>query len=166
MTENLQSSPPLAQSLVNYQLKTLMDYEWVLLALTLWREARGQSADAQLAIAHVICNRATDKLERWPKSIVSVITQQSQFTSIVPPQHITPAEMSNAVTWPKPSEPTSWTQFVQCCAIADQVGNAAEAKDPTLGANHYYSDPIPEVPAWADASKQTAHIGPFHFFKL
>lgn len=141
---------------------TLLSYPSVLLGLVLWREARGCSHEEKLAIAHVIVNRATDPKGKFPKSLVGVITQPSQFTSIAPPTHITPAEMVNATTWPKDGDPA----FAECCAIADAFGNATEGTDPTFGATNYYSDPIPMPPSWADPAKQTAKIGVFHFFKL
>ena len=137
-------------------------YQFVLLALVLWREARGCSREEKVAIAHVIVNRATDPMHRWPKSVAGVICQPVQFTSIAPPAHITPAEMANAVAWPKDDDP----HFLECCLIADQFGSATENSDATGGATNYYSDPIPSLPAWADPAKQTAHIGVFHFFKL
>lgn len=137
-------------------------YKWVLLALTLWREARGCTHDEKRAVAHVIVNRATDPKGRFPKSIVGVIIQPMQFTSIAPPSHITPAEMANATTWPKDGD----IAFSECCAIAESIGNATDGVDPTNGATNYYSDPISEVPVWADVSKMTLRLGPFHFFKL
>jgi hypothetical protein len=101
-------------------------------------------------------------MHRWPKSVAGVICQPVQFTSIAPPAHITPAEMANAVAWPKDDDP----HFLECCLIADQFGSTTENPDATGGATNYYSDPIPSLPAWADPAKQTAHIGVFHFFKL
>ena len=140
-----------------------MSYQLVLLALVLWREARGRTLNEKLAIAHVIANRATDPQERWPKTLSGVICEHEQFTSISPPKSITPAELSNAVAWPKDGDPN----FLECCQIADDFGSACEGPDPTGGATNYYSDPIPAIPSWAaDASKETAHIGVFHFFKL
>ena len=142
--------------------QTLLSYPWVLLALCLWREARGCSHQEKLAIAHVIANRAADPKGRFPKSIAGVVCQQSQFTSIAPPFHITPAEMANACAWPKEGDPN----FAECCAIADAFGNATEGEDPTRGATNYYSDPITTVPGWAAPEKLTARIGVFHFYKL
>lgn len=140
-------------------------FPWVLLAICLWREARGCTGDEKLAIAHVICNRATDPHNRWPKSIDAVICQPAQFTSMSPPlrANLTAGELSNAVAWPKPGDP----HFSECCSIADAFGTATElAPDPTGGANHYYSEPIAEIPGWADPEKLTVKIGVFSFFKL
>lgn len=140
----------------------LTDYPWVLLALTLWREARGCTHEAKVAIAHVICNRAADPRKRWPGTLAGVLTQPMQFTSIAPPVHITPAEMSNATSWPKDGD----AQFAECCAIADQFSTGTEPFDDTLGATNYFSEPIPAVPEWAIPSRLTVRIGPFSFYKL
>lgn len=142
---------------------TLQGWPWFLMALCLWREARGCSHAEKLAIAHVIANRATDPKGRFPKSIAGVICAPMQFTSIAPPLHaVGPAEMANAVSWPKDGD----VNFAECCAIADQFGAASEGLDPTAGATNYYSDPIAAVPAWADPSKLTLRLGVFHFYKL
>ena len=137
-------------------------YQLVLLALVLWREARGCTRAEKEAIAHVIVNRATDPNHRWPKSLSGVICQPMQFTSIAPPPYVSPAEIANATAWPKDGDPN----FTECCQIADEFGSATEQADPTSGATNYYSDPIPAVPSWADPSKETAHIGVFHFYRL
>ena len=62
---------------------TLLSYPWVLLALCLWREARGCSHQEKLAIAHVIANRATDPKGRFPKSIAGVICQPEFVGDVV-----------------------------------------------------------------------------------
>lgn len=143
---------------------TSLNYQWVLLALTLWREARGCSDDEKRAIAHVIVNRATNPQKRFGKDLVAVLTAPMQFTSIRPPWTgvTTLAEWQNATTWPASAD-AAW---LTCCQIADEIGNASDGLDPTGGATNYYSEPIPHVPSWADPSKQTAKIGVFHFFKL
>lgn len=143
---------------------THSDYPWVLLAITLWREARGCSDDEKRAVAHVIANRAADPAHRWGKNLVEVLTQYEQFTSISPPRTpaTTLAEWMNATTWPRVEDPN----WIACCAIADEFGSAADGVDPTKGATCYYSVPIVQVPKWADVTKQTLEMGPFRFFKL
>lgn len=142
--------------------RTLQDWQWSLLSLVLWREARGCTREEKVAVAHVIINRATDPRGRWPKSIAQVICQPVQFTSIAPPIHISAAEVANAVTWPKDGDP----HFLECCQIADAFALATEGPDATGGATHYYTDPIPSVPSWADPSKLALRLGVFHFYKL
>lgn len=140
----------------------LLSYPWFLMALVLWREARGCGHDEKVAIAHVIVNRTQDPHGRWPKSIAQVICQPSQFSSMAPPSGSTGAVAMNAVTWPKDGDP----HFLECCQIADQFAAAIEPLDTTGGATNYYSDPIAETPNWADPAKRTVQIGVFHFFRL
>jgi spore germination cell wall hydrolase CwlJ-like protein len=142
----------------------LSSYQWVLMALCLWREARGCSHNEKVAIAHVICNRALHEGPEFPKTLVGVITQPIQFTSISPPQarFLTQDEVYNATKWPEEGD----ANFAECCAIADSFGSATEPEDPTMGATNYYSEPIPRIPLWADPAKLTVKIGVFHFYKL
>jgi hypothetical protein len=142
---------------------TLQSWQWSLLALVLWREARGCSHEQKVAVAHVITTRATDALKRFPVTLSGVICAQSQFTSIAPPLHaVGPAEIQNAVSWPKDGD----ANFLECCQIADAFAAATEGPDITAGATHYYTDPIPQVPGWADPSKLTLRLGVFHFYRL
>lgn len=139
-------------------------YEFFLLALCLWREARGRPDEEKRAIAHVIVNRATDPGKRFGPSMAAVITAPSQFSSMAPP-HVNGLSLNewiNATSWPIPGA----KDWVTCCAIADAFGNATEQPDPTHGATNYYSDPIDKVPAWADPGKLTLHLGVFRFYKL
>ena len=139
-------------------------YKWTLLALCLWREARGCSHQEKLAIALVICIRAADPAGSFSKTITGVITAPSQFSSISPPHvnGLSLAEWINATSWPAENDPN----WIECCEIADSVGNATEGFDLTKGATHYYSTPIPKPPAWADPSRMTLQLGVFRFYKL
>ena len=136
-------------------------FPFVLLALTLWREARGCSYAEKVAIAHVIFNRTTDRLNRWPKTLAAAICQPAQFTSIAPPPHITPMEMANATTWPKDGD----VQFADCCRIAEEFA-LHPVPDDTCGATHYYSEPIASPPPWANPERMTLHLGVFRFYRL
>ena len=137
-------------------------YPWVLAAIMLWREARGCGPGEKIAIMHVVINRANDAESRWPKTIDGVITQFCQFTSMAPPPNAKPNLVSNATKWPAHTD----LQFQECCEIVDRFALGIEAPDPTDGANHYYSEPLDAPPSWAIATKQTAHIGVFKFFRL
>ena len=81
---------------------------------------------------------------------------------MAPPPGSTGAVAQNAVTWPKDGDP----HFLECCQIADDFADGSEPPDATYGATNYYSEPISEIPNWADAHKQTVQIGVFKFFKL
>ena len=128
-------------------------YEDFLLALCLWREARGESFEAKLAVRHVIMNRAADP--RWPDDYAGVILQPKQFSSFS-------AGDPNAVKFPALGDP-SW---IQCCHVA----MVASIEDPTKGATFYHSGPREKLPERCQRDfppeKLTAKIGAFSFYRV
>lgn len=125
---------------------TAESYERVLLALTIWREARGEPREAKRGVAHVILNRVRSR--RFPRMLAGVILQPRQFSSYN-------GNDPNAVKFPKPDEPA----WLECCAVADDPGD-----DPTGGAVLYHSA-MPAPPKWADPARLTAQIGAFRFYR-
>lgn len=126
-------------------------YPSIIAAITIFREARGESFDAQRGVAWVIFNRTRDAKMRWPRDPVGVCQQRFQFScwnSTDP----------NYYMYPTSSEES----FLSCCKAWEESGD-----DLTNGANHYHSfkDPA-DFPKWADASKVTAKIGAFTFYRL
>ncbi len=124
-------------------------YNLGLLALCLWREARGESPEARRAVLHVILNR----MRAGRKSAADVVLKPRHFSSFNP-------DDANAAKYPRPGDP-EWPAFLECCAIVDSPG-----ADPTGGANHYESCPDNAEPKWADDRRRTARIGPFEFYRL
>ncbi len=59
-------------------LLTWMEYDLVMLALTMWREAQGEGREGMRAVGHVIRNRVLNGSEPWDV----VITKKWQFSSI------------------------------------------------------------------------------------
>jgi spore germination cell wall hydrolase CwlJ-like protein len=123
-----------------------------LLALMVWREARGEPYEAKLGVAWTAVNRA--KRPSWwgGPSIASVILKRSQFTSFMPGD-------PNALKFPLPDDP-SWPDSYRA-AVAAYTG--AEP-DPTAGATHYFSTNI-VPPGWASFMTETARLGNFCFFR-
>jgi N-acetylmuramoyl-L-alanine amidase len=131
-------------------------YPLVLLALAVWREARGGTYNEKLGVAYVIRNRVADKLGRWPVNLPAVVTQPRQFSAFN-------AGDPNATKFPASSD-ASWEE--SCRATADALNGAP---DPTRGANHYHALPASEAsswPSWADPNRQTAMFGMTRFYKL
>lgn len=127
-------------------------YDVVLWALAVWREARGESYAAKVAVAYCIQNRALDP--RWPNTPAEVVLQPYQFSSFNDGD-------PNATKFPAPKG-AAW---LDCCQAVHDV-LAGMVSDPTAGANHYHSLPKSKPwPAWAEANRQTAVIGPFRFYK-
>ena len=143
---------------------TFQSYADVLLALCMWREARGGSASLQYAIMRVIFNRVAEPKGPYSKcrSAVEVILCPFQFSSFNQGD-------ANAAKLPDPSRKTDWAAWLQCCSIvdaaADPVSYQSEMGDPTKGATHYFDDSI-TPPAWADPSKLTLQIERVRFYKL
>src|SRR6185295_16250998 len=69
-------------------------YEITLLALTIYREARGEPHEAQIAVAHTVKNRIS-KPGWWGTDIVSVLTKKWQYSSLTDPND------TQLTTWPK-----------------------------------------------------------------
>lgn len=133
-------------------------FKWVL-ALVLWREARGEGAEGMRAVAHVIRNRveATDLPDQWE----DVIQKKWQFSSMTAPGD------SQLVAWPKQPDPV----FEQAMQIAAAVYAGTDI-DVTGGA-HFYAN-LAAVPAnssfWKIAADKvnhpiTAKIGHHTFYK-
>ena len=140
-----------------------MTYGQFLLALCLWREARGQSAACMAGIAAVIRNRAEDPKKRWPRTVSGVILEPRQFSSfnVGDPNAVKfPVEPAISTTTPAFTE---WNAWLQACDVATVPLTA----DPTQGATNYESLPADaEKPAWCDPAKLTTTIGPFRFYRL
>lgn len=128
---------------------TWPDYSVTLLALTLWREARGEPSEGRRAIAHVIRNRTVATHGDW----VGVITKRWQFTSINGPQND-----PNLTKWPQLGD----AEFNDCMKIATDVYIGADV-DPTGGAVNYANLSACD-PEWAKTMRQTCVIGRHTFF--
>jgi spore germination cell wall hydrolase CwlJ-like protein len=123
-------------------------------ALCVWREARGCSKDAKLAVAYVIRNRAADPKNRWPKDEKRVCLEPWQFSSFNP-------DDPNFKKYPEEGSEV----WKDCLTAVAQV--KSNVPDPSLGATHYHSYPEghPKWPKWAKAEKLTVRIGPFWFYR-
>ena len=131
-------------------------YDCALLALVLWREARGEPVEAKRAVAWVIRNRVL-RPSWWGKTWSEVITKRWQFTSM------TGRGDANLLKWPDERD-TAWQACLEVAA-AVQVG---QGTDPTQGATHYFDRSLDATPpAWAgDAAMQhVMDIGAFHFYR-
>lgn len=136
----------------------LQSYPLVLLALMIWREARGQSFQAKIAIAHVVNNRLRDPKGPYKNchTLIETVTKFAQFSSMTIPGD------PNLVKWPLESD----LSFQECCsAVQDMIQSTS---DPTNGCNYYHSYPPgdPRTPAWDTENTFKLQIGPFRFCKL
>lgn len=133
---------------------TQQDYECILLALCLWREARGETVDTKRAVAWSIRNRVNHK-SWWGGTWSEVITKREQYSSM------TSTGDPNLVKWPIETD-TSW---MACMDVATEVYGTPLA-DPSNGATHYFDKSLDaNPPNWASTGTKTADIGNFHFYR-
>ena len=133
-----------------------MSFDELMGALCIFREARGSTMTAKVAIWWVLRNRASDPRARWPKTIAGCVTQPFQFSSFNKGD-------PNSLLFPMQNHVADWEAWQDCLsAVTVSIGG-----DPTDGATNYHSIPDGEpLPAWADPAKLTVTIGPFKFYKL
>ena len=130
---------------------TWQDWYKAVLALVIWREARGEGAEGMRAVAHVIRNRvlADGIADDWD----SVIERKWQFSSMTAPGD------SQLVEWPRKPD----ASFDLAMDIAHKVCEGWDS-DLTGGATHYANLSLCD-PAWAHTLQQTAKIGNHTFFR-
>jgi N-acetylmuramoyl-L-alanine amidase len=127
-----------------------------LLALCVWREARGEGSDGKRGVGHVIRNRVYGSTHWWGKDWHSVILHPYQFSSFN-------ADDPNSDRWPSDLDP-SWGE---CLQAATPVYLAHDV-DLTNGATFYYDTSISWPHAWGDqaAYENTLNVGRLKFWKL
>ena len=134
--------------------KALRDaQDLVFLALVVWREARGESHECQVAVAHSILNRV-QRPAWWGDSVLSVVTKKWQYSSMTDPRDV------QLVKWPSPVD-AAWPG---CMEIARDV-LAGATVNPVRGADGYYDVSIPP-PKWATPDTFVRQIGRIRFYNL
>lgn len=128
-------------------------YEAYLLSIVVWREARGESRPAKIAVACSILNRVI-RPSWWGDSISAVISKKWQYSSM------SASGDPNLIRWPSRPDPA----FEECMAVVDDV-LAQRIKNPMPGADSYFDDSIPP-PKWADEAKRVGKLGHFSFYNL
>lgn len=140
-------------------------YELIMLALCLWREARSRTEEEIRAVACSIRNRLDAKF-RGADDYAEVVTERAQYSSF--PWFNgkgQPIIDHNGINFPHRGRP-EWDKFEMCLAIADQVKNGG-TPDSVGGATHYYDKSLDgNPPAWAldPTSRHCADVGDFRFW--
>ena len=128
--------------------------EITFLALTAWREARGQSEECIAAVVHSIMNRV-NRPKWWGDDILSVIFKKWQYSSTTDPKD------KQLTTWPEKKPRVSWDK---CMRIVEGVLNGC-IPNPAPGADSYFDDSI-KPPYWAEPDKFVVKIGRVYFYDL
>ena len=130
-------------------------YPFTLLALCIWREARGEIRDAKLGVAWSIRNRV-ERGGWWGNTWATVILKPYQYSSFN-------ANDPNACKLPSPTDP-SW---LECLDVANQVFDSPNVPDPTGGATSYFDKSLDNnPPSWAAELIHTWDLGNLHFYKV
>ena len=120
-----------------------------MLALCIWREARGEGPAGMQAVACVIRNRVRAR----GSSYYAEVTRAWQFSSI------TAKGDPELGVYPVPNDP----QWASIQALVPGIIDGSLA-DNTGGAQFYYADGIP-LPSWAQGMTATVSVGRQHFYK-
>lgn len=128
---------------------TWNDYYKTMLALTMWREARGEKRDGMRAVGHVIRNRVNAGQGDWDH----VITKKWQFSSL------TATGDSQLVVWPDSPDEV----FETAMNLAEDIFSNMDS-DITAGATHYFN-PHVVLPDWAKSMTKVATIGNHDFYR-
>jgi N-acetylmuramoyl-L-alanine amidase len=124
-------------------------YAVVLLGICVWREARGESPEAQAGVAWSIMNRAS-KPSWWGHDVVSCILMPAQYSSFN-------KNDPNSTKFPLETD----TAFI---AIMNMIENIPV--DPTGGATSYYDSSMDSAPPyWAKSMTMVSKIGNLRFLK-
>lgn len=133
-------------------------YEIALLALTIYREARGELHDAKICVAHTVMNRV-NKPGWWGNDIITVLTKKWQYSSLTDPHD------RQLTTWPK----TDDDAFEECLTVAERVVTGVY-NSPLKGIDSYYDDSLQgdTRPKWAKEHPErfVGKIGRLNFYNL
>lgn len=129
-------------------------YSLILLAVCIWREARGETIEGKQAVAWTVNNRVLNP-GWWGHTLSSVILMPWQFSSFN-------SGDPNAVKWPTPGD-QSW---IDSLTVATGVLGGT-LPDNTGGATSYFDNSI-APPSWATdgSNTKTVSIGNLNFYKL
>jgi spore germination cell wall hydrolase CwlJ-like protein len=128
----------------------------VIVAKTIWGEARGESADGQIGVGCVIRNRVNDP-SWWGDSFEQVCLKSGQFSCWT-------EEKAQLEALDIRKDP----DFRQCLWVS--IGVVYNfIRDLTRGADHYLAKWMIEknkAPAWATRNKPVIQVGNHLFYKL
>lgn len=120
------------------------------LALTVWREARGESPEGKTGVAHCVMNRVKNPAW-WGNDIMAVVFLAWQFSSLTDPHD---PQLSK---WPRRKD-RSWAESLEVAAGVI----AGTLKHPAPDADSYYDISIP-APRWATKETFVKQIGKLRF---
>jgi N-acetylmuramoyl-L-alanine amidase len=127
--------------------------EVTVLALLVWREARGESRAAKVAVAATVLNRVK-RPTWWGSTVLSVCFKKWQYSSLTDPHD------PQLTTWPSVFD-GSW---IECLQVAQNVLHGAE-RTTMPGADSYFDESI-AAPPWATPETCVGRIGRLKFYNV
>lgn len=160
---NLPPSPPLPKDLF---VDPFIESELHCLALTVYGEARGETAEGMKAVAFVILNRVANR--RYPNTVCEVALQPHQFEALAPssPLHdMAQMALKGEMTFPDMNN--KWIRN-KIHEIAHEVYHG-RTEDITKGAMHFYAPRVQialgrDHPSWIEQKTLTRRIGGHNFY--
>ena len=137
---------PLYALVQKFETSAPLDEETNCLATAVYFEARGESLEGQLAVAHVVMNRATSG--RYPPDWCSVVKQPAQFSFVRHGEF--PQADTNSEAWKKAE------------AIAEL---AAANVVPSVGPDVLWYHAYYVAPAWRHNLQEVEQIGAHIFYR-
>jgi cell wall hydrolase len=125
------------------------------LAMVIWREARGESAQGRAAVGWSVLNRV-QKPCWWGDSIETVVTKAWQYSSMTDPR-----DRQLARAWPHSSE-QAWQE---CFEIARQLIAGEVLDNPVPCADSYHDISI-APPKWTEKARKVGQIGRLVFYDV
>lgn len=125
-------------------------YERVMLALLVWREARGELHQAKVAVCFSVMNRVENP-KWWGKTLGEVIAKKWQYSSMAAPGD------PNLIQYPLPQD----LSFKDALATVNAV-LGGKVVNPVPRADSYWDDSIAR-PQWATDANFVCKIGAFSF---
>jgi len=126
-------------------------YERAMLALLVWREARGETHQAKVAVAFSVLNRVKSP-KWWGTTLGAVIAKKWQYSSMAAPGD------PNLILYPLPQDLS-----FQDSMRAVNVALAGIEANIVVGADSYYDVSI-VPPKWAKPEQFVKQVGAFRFF--
>jgi N-acetylmuramoyl-L-alanine amidase len=133
------------------QLDRLSDTD--LLARLIWNEAKEETLQGKLAVAHVVMNRIKAR-SIYGSSISDVILRDDDLTD---------QKGSNRSLARISNDASNAREFALCKAIAELATRGHLKNDPTDGATHFHG--IHSTPAWASKLVFQRQIGTHVFYR-
>lgn len=125
-------------------------YERALLALLIWREARGEMHKTKVAVCYSVLNRVKNP-KWWGTTLGAVIAKKWQYSSMAAPGD------PNLIQYPLPQD----LSFQDCLLVVNAVIAGIE-NNPVEGADSYWDNSISR-PRWATDTNFIGKVGAFSF---